>query len=83
MKYNIYLATISLKKYLKNLCIRDCIFSLITKILSIVTAGFVKQAFTNRNVLLDDNKLLQQKLQVLNKNEKKILVFPKLQRLHY
>ena len=32
-----------------------------------VTAGFAKQAFANRNVLLDNNKSLQQKLQVLNK----------------
>ena len=32
-----------------------------------VTAGFVKQAFTNRNVLLENKKSLKQKLQVLNK----------------
>ena len=36
----------------------------------VVPAGFTKQPFTNRNVLLDNNKLLLQKLQVLNKNEK-------------
>ena len=36
----------------------------------LVTTGFVKQGFTNGNVLLDKNKSLQQKLLVLDKNGK-------------